>query len=284
MVIVAAALVAGPALAAAPAYARDGHQEGPEMGHQDGQTVSFTGGSLLGMLVCRSEPSEGRLTIPAESRVMFVNRLGQNATLRVNGQALVQVGPNQAAPVVFHHGPVTVSMTFSCGAGVVTQFSSTSVSVTGAGRQAPPPGATPRPTSSAPARPAYSAPAKAHAGNSGRAALSPAQPSAGIPAQRSAKVPVAATADSPAPDRSGAAADRSGANPSTADPSRGGVSSGSGKGGNAVAVEPLVWASGTPRENASGLLALVAAVFAVCVTIAATRAIIVKRTIPTPYA
>ena len=46
----------------------------------------------------------------------------------------------------------------------------------------------------------------------------------------------------------------------------------------AVAVEPLVPASGTPRLAASGLLALVAAVCAIGVTVSAIRAIIAQRT------
>jgi hypothetical protein len=274
MVIAMAALVAGPALAGAPAYAKDGHKDGPKDGQKDGQgkgypigqTVSFTGGSVLSVLVCRSEPSEDRLTIPAESRVMFVNRLGQNATLRVNGQALVQVGPNQAAPVVFHYGPVSVSMSFSCGAGVLEQFSSVSVSVTGAGPQAPHRSPTPPPTvppTTVPAAGATpSAPAKARSGRSGHAALSPAQPSPGLS--------VTAATRSPAPAQSAAAV-----HVST------GAATGSGKPGNPVAVEPIVLASDAPRENVSVLLALIAAVCAVGVTIAVTRVIISKRTIRT---
>jgi hypothetical protein len=54
---------------------------------------------------------------------------------------------------------------------------------------------------------------------------------------------------------------------------------GGGKAGAAVAVGPLVPASGPARESASGLLALLAAVCAVGVTAAAIRAIISKRTI-----
>ena len=76
-------------------------------------TVEFSGGSVLNMLVCKSQPSTGRLSVPAESRVSFVNRLGQNATLRMGGRTVTSVGANQAVPVVFHHGPVEVSMTWT---------------------------------------------------------------------------------------------------------------------------------------------------------------------------
>jgi hypothetical protein len=247
--IAAAALAAGPALVAAPAYAADS------------QRVNFTGGSVLSMLVCKSEPSKARLTVPAESRVMFVNRLGLPATLRVDGRALVEVGPNQAAPMLFHYGPVSVSMTFSCGAGVVQQFSTATATATG-GAQASAHGATAPPT----AGPTHSPSPRTRSGSVGRSALAPAQPSM----ERTA---------------TGAPGTGTGASPSAAAaiPSAGG-SPAAGRGGNAVAVEPLVTASGTPVDTASGLLALLAAVCAVGVTIAVTRAIVSKRTIQARYA
>ncbi|HEV7896976.1 MAG TPA: hypothetical protein VGP31_03935, partial [Planosporangium sp.] len=68
------------------------------------------------------------------------------------------------------------------------------------------------------------------------------------------------------------------------DPVAAGSPTGSGKGGNAVAVEPIVTASGTPRDSASGLLALLSAVCAIGVTIAVTRAIISKRIIQAYFA
>ncbi|GII22301.1 hypothetical protein [Planosporangium mesophilum] len=245
--IAAVAFAAGLSLGTAPAYAADS------------QTVNFTGGSVLSMLVCKSEPSVARLNVPRESRVMFVNRLGQAATLRINGQPAVEVGPNKAAPVVFHRGPVSVSMTFSCGAGIVQQFSAASVSVTGGG--APP---TQKPTAK-PSTPAasHSAPAKSRAGETGRAALSPVRPA------------------TPSSDAVVPAGD--GGGPAAPDPAAGAATN-SGKGGNAVALEPIVTASGTPRDSASGLLALVAAVCAIGVTIASIRAIISKRTTQTRYA
>src|SRR2546423_8537361 len=105
-VCAAALLAVGPILLAGPAYA-------------DGQSVEFSGGSVAGMLVCRSQPSTSRVSVAAESRVMFVNRLGQAATLRVDGQNVTTVGANQAVPVVFHYGPVAVSMAVACSVGVV---------------------------------------------------------------------------------------------------------------------------------------------------------------------
>jgi hypothetical protein len=112
-----ALFAAGPALAASPAYAADG------------QSVEFSGGSVLSMLVCKSRPSAAQLTVPAESRVVFVNRLGQAAALRVDGRSVASVGPNQAVPVVFHYGPVAVSMALACNVGVVEQFQAVAVNV-----------------------------------------------------------------------------------------------------------------------------------------------------------
>jgi hypothetical protein len=263
--IAALAIGGGATIGAAPAYATDG------------QTVNFTGGSVLSVLVCKSEPSPAQVTVRAESRVMFVNRLGQTATLRVDGQAVSTVGANQAVPVVFHHGPVSVSMTFSCGAGVVEKFSSASVSVTAAPRAATPNVAGAPPTIGAPSgagAPVHSAPGASHAGAvGGRAVESPPQgpegTATGAPTVDAAAPSAPAVTDGPSADPSALAVD----------PTTDGTFGGPATGSTAVAVEPLVPASGTPRESASGLLALIAAVCAVGVTIATTRAIISKRTI-----
>ena len=115
-VCAAGLLAVGPALVAGPAFA-------------DTPTVAFSGGSVVGMLVCRSQPSAGQVTIAPESRVLFVNRLGQPATLRVGAQVVAKVGANQAVPVVFHYGPVPVSMAVPCSVGVVEQFESVTVAV-----------------------------------------------------------------------------------------------------------------------------------------------------------
>src|ERR1044071_4353410 len=64
-------------------------------------SVEFSGGSVLSLLVCKSEPSTGNVSVPAESRVNFVNRLGQNASLKVDGKPVATVPPNQQVPVVF---------------------------------------------------------------------------------------------------------------------------------------------------------------------------------------
>src|SRR3954469_11545832 len=131
-VLAAAALGAGPARAAAPAAAA-------------GPSVEFSGGSVLNVLVCRSQPSSNRLTVPAETRVTFINRLGQPATLHVGGSTST-IGANQAVPVVFHYGPVNVSMSMSCSVGVAEDFGAVAVAVT------PPAAAAPAPAAPQPAR------------------------------------------------------------------------------------------------------------------------------------
>jgi hypothetical protein len=254
--IAAAAIATAPILGAGAAYAADG------------QTVSFAGGSVAGLLVCKSAPSSSLLNLASESRVMFANRLGQAATLRVDGQAVATVGPNQAVPVVFHYGPVSVSMTFSCGAGVVEKFSATSVDVAPPARPATPSGSRPS-AGVVVGSPTHSKPGTTRAGaTAGRTGTSTGQAGTEGTAGGTAGVdPLnpAASGGLPSADPSAIAGD-----PATI---------GGGKAGAAVAVGPLVPASGPARESASGLLALLAAVCAVGVTAAAIRAIISKRTI-----
>ncbi|MGC9667032.1 hypothetical protein ACNTMW_10820 [Planosporangium sp. 12N6] len=258
---VVAALVAGPVLVASAAYAAEG------------QRVDFTGGSVLGLVVCRSEPSVARLAVPAESRVVFINRLGQPAMLRVDGRPVVRVGANQAAPVVFHHGPVSVSMTFACGAGVMERFSPVSVSVTAARAATPAPSTTPPPTTGPTVGVTGGAPVPTRGGATGRPVASPARAARGT--ATAGPGPVGAPTTTPSPTTG----------PSTeARPATGGVSPGPGGDGNSVAVQPVVTASGATGDSASGPLALFAAICVIGVTVAVTRAIISKRTNQARYA
>jgi len=261
--VAAAAIGAGSTVGAAPAHATAG------------QTVNFTGGSVLNVLVCKSEPSPARLSVPAEARVMFVNRLGQTATLRVDGQAVSNVGANQAVPVVFHYGPVSVSMTFSCGASVAEKFSAATVAVQAPSRPAAPNVPNSRPAVGAPsgggaATTIHNAPGMSHAGAVGGRQAASGQNAPGTTGASPTAGPVDPGAvDLPSADPSALAVD----------PITGETATGAAAAGTAVAVEPLVPASGAPQDGASGLLALLAAVCAVGVTIAATRAIISRRTI-----
>lgn len=239
----AAALGTGPALMACAANAAPA---GPP-------TVEFSGGSVLNMLVCKSQPSTGRVVVPAESKVSFVNRLGQNATLRMAGKTVTSVGANQAVPVVFHHGPVEVSMTISCSAGVVEEFRTVTVGVT------PKPAAQPAvaPTPTATGR--TSTGSAASRGGSARA-------SAGATA--TATEPSTPAVDTWAPSE----AAQSGA--PLGDPATGAGGAAPG----AADVGDVVAASGEPVHGPSGLLAMIAAVLTVGVGVAAVRAVLARRT------
>jgi hypothetical protein len=240
-VLVAAALCTGPALAAGVAHAAPGNP-----------SVEFTGGSVLNMLVCRSEPSAGKLTVPAESKVTFVNRLGQNATLRIDGRTVTSVGANQAVPVVFHYGPVNVSMSISCSAGVVEEFRSVTVQVTPRAPAPAPAATTATSTPSTSRAVSGRSPAAATAGAVGAEATDPwAAPPAGLPASG---VPSAdpGTGEA-APNAAGAAVP-------------------------ATDVGDVVAASGEPVHGPSGLLAMIATVLAIGVGVAAVRTVLARRT------
>lgn len=107
--------------------------------------IDFSGGSLLDGLVCTSEPSFGELTVPSGARVVFVNRLGRAATLRVDGRGVATVGRDEAVPVLFHAGSAAVSMEFPCRLGVLERYSLVMVAVSddqaGHGGSAPDPAA-----------------------------------------------------------------------------------------------------------------------------------------------
>jgi hypothetical protein len=244
-ILVVAALGTGPALMAGAAYAAPAGQP----------SVEFSGGSVLNMLVCKSQPNTGRLIVPAESKVSFVNRLGQNATLRMAGKTVTSVGANQAVPVVFHHGPVEVSMTISCSAGVVEEFRSVTVGVTPKAVAAQP-AAAPSPTSTS----RGTGNSTASRGAGARAA------GASTPATEASETAADPWATSAAPTASGVP---------VADPGNG---EGGGVAPGAADVGDVVAASGEPVHGPSGLLAMIAAVLTVGVGVAAVRAALARRT------
>jgi hypothetical protein len=254
--LAAAAFGAGPALAAGPAVAAT-------------PSVEFSGGSVLNVLVCRSQPSSAKVTVPAEARVTFVNRLGQPASLHVDGKTVSSVGANQAVPVVFHYGPVNVSMSISCDVGVVEEFGAVTVAVT------------PKPAPAAPAPVATGPVAANHAGTatptgqgSRAAARSSATPAAATPA---AVDPDAAAVDPWAPPAGLAASGVSSPDPGTGE-------HGSNEAASAADVGTPVAASGTPVHAASGLLAMIATVLTIGVGVAAVRSAFARRTSRSAFA
>jgi hypothetical protein len=247
-----------------------------------GPTVEFSGGSMLNLLVCKSSPNAGKVTVPADSRVTFVNRLGQTATLKVDGKPVSQIGANQAVPVVFHYGPADVSMTFNCGVGVVEEFKSVGVTVTSAGPAA----------NTAPA-PAAGTNGSGVKGSGGIAARSGASPTSAARSSRGGGAGAktsGANGTSPT-DPAAAGTNNEGTEPIDpslfgSDPAGAPLAAGapSTPGDGQVYVEAAVPASGTPRNGPVGLLALIAAVCVVGVGIAAIRAIIAQRATRASYA
>ncbi|WP_027342870.1 hypothetical protein [Hamadaea tsunoensis] len=97
-------LLLGLPLLAAPALAAG----------DEGQTqVEFNGGGL-GLLLCGSRPNTSAVTIKSESKVVFVNNLGQGATLQIDGENGGPITDGQAVEVQFHRGPVAVAMVPDC--------------------------------------------------------------------------------------------------------------------------------------------------------------------------
>lgn len=252
-ILAAAALGAGPVFFAGAAGAQE-----PEAT----PAVEFTGGSVLNMLVCKSQPSTSRVNVQAESKVTFVNRLGQNATLRVGGKTVTSVGANQAVPVVFHQGPVEVSMTMACSAGVVEEFRPVTVGVTPKPVAAPPAAApTTAPTNRAPS-PTGTA-TRGGGSNNYRSATPAPQAATGT-----------AEADPPTDPWASATTDISPSGVPVPD-------EGTGGGGDlppgATDIGNVVQAAGEPVHGPSGLLAMIAAVLTVGVGVAAVRAILARR-------
>ncbi|MEV8514901.1 hypothetical protein [Dactylosporangium sp. NPDC051484] len=248
-------------------------------------TVEFSGGSVLGLLICKSEPNTADVSVPADSRVNFVNRLGQNALLKVDGQTVATVKPNEQVPVAFKKGPAEVLMTFDCGIGLVKQFKSVSVGVTAV--QATPPAGGQVPTS-----PARSTPGATRttppSGPTGAAASASNNALNGRPgpSDRASKTPqgqAGQAGQDVGPGVTGTT-DTFGTgsiDPTLLDPSAApALAVGAGPSGSVddrIMVGEPVAASGPARGGLVGLLALVATVCVVGVGIAAIRAIIAQR-------
>jgi len=78
-----------------------------------GTQVEFNGGGL-GLLLCGSKPDRQSVTIKSEAKVVFVNNLGQGATLQIDGENGGPISDGQAVEVQFHRGPVAIAMVPDC--------------------------------------------------------------------------------------------------------------------------------------------------------------------------
>jgi hypothetical protein len=215
--------------------------------------VEFNGGGL-GLLLCGSKPDRPSVTIKSEARVVFVNNLGQGATLQIDGENGGPIGDGQAVEVQFHKGPVAIAMVPDCflNLGGNGSYEPVTVNVTASspssGDSTEPPRVvktrTPKPKPSTTAAPAATA--------------SPTEDGALFPLE---------------PDPSGSVAP-------------GGDSFGSSvvtPSGESVITTDL--ASDTPRDKGPiGLLAIIATVCVVGVTVGAIRAIVSQRSTRTEFA
>ncbi|NUT21859.1 MAG: hypothetical protein HOV77_22010 [Hamadaea sp.] len=96
-------MLLGVPLAAQPALAET----------EAGTQVEFNGGGL-GLLLCGSKPDRAAVTIKSEQKVVFVNNLGQGATLQIDGENGGPISDGQAVEVQFHKGPVAIAMVPDC--------------------------------------------------------------------------------------------------------------------------------------------------------------------------
>jgi len=205
-------------------------------------TVTFNGNCAIGGLGASSQPDVGAISVPAGTTVMFVNHLQKTAKLLVNGQERAKVEPDFQIGVAFQ-GPASVSMAPTCllGSGSVG-----SVEVAVASESAGPSGPVPSGGGS-PSR--------------GRASSRPSASSSRTPGQPSATP--------------------SGATPSASDDPSGGLGLADPSG--APSDPAVAVGAATPavpgRHGPAGLLALIATVCVIGVSIAFIRAIIAQRAI-----
>jgi hypothetical protein len=90
--------------------------------------VEFSGGGL-GMLLCGSKPDVSSISVFTQAKVIFVNGLGQGATLQIDGENAGAVNDGEAVEVQFHHGPVAVAMVPECLLNLNGNFSPVTVQV-----------------------------------------------------------------------------------------------------------------------------------------------------------
>jgi hypothetical protein len=229
-------LVGGPASAGAP-------------------QIDFSGGGA-GVLSCGSQPSAGEVTVAAESTIIFVNKLGQGASLRVNGHDSVRVGDSQSAELRFHRGPVEITMVPDCLLNLSKNFAPVSVNVL-----SPSTGTV--------------------------QTVSPSQGSGSSTGQGSASGTsskangASGTAGKRSPDGRGQQSP-SGAPISPADggvssPGAGTVEGPAASGEQGLAAEPVATAQTSDGSGPNGLLALIATVCVVGVSAGAIRAIVAQR-------
>ena len=94
----------------------NGTASAEQIGDGGGRQVVFGGGSALG-LSCRSTPSVGTMTVPAESTVQVVNQTGHAARLTLGGTPRGTLPDDGATAVVFRRGTTAVLLSPGCARG-----------------------------------------------------------------------------------------------------------------------------------------------------------------------
>jgi hypothetical protein len=266
--------------------------------------VTFGGGGL-GVLSCESRPDVSRVLVAPESTVDFTNQLGQPAMLRIDGADRSRVARGATVEVRFHRGPASVQLVPDCVLNLSESFSPVTVQVSPprpeptSADDPPPSGATSAPATSGRTDGSNQRPA-AGAGTTdqvrpGPAGAPPARPAAGIPPGPEGAPSGAAEPGAAGPGAAGPGA----AGPSVVDPDEwrtwygvDGVGPGIDlpTGGPATVLdrgqpaEPMAYAAANSRTGSFGLLALIATVCVVGITVGAIRAIVAQRATRTSWA
>ncbi|GGQ45542.1 hypothetical protein [Couchioplanes azureus] len=153
-----------------------------EQAGETGRQVVFAGGGVLG-LSCKSTPSVGSMTVPAESTVRVVNRTGHGANLLLNGASQGSIPDDGSTEVVFRRGTTAVMLDPSCAiADQATPVLVTATPSTSPATPAPMPSPSDVATGGGTATPSGPGTAPTTGGD-------PSQPDAGFPATRRPAMP-----------------------------------------------------------------------------------------------
>jgi hypothetical protein len=223
--------------------------------------ISFSR-SGLGLLTCNSRPSDHDLVVPAGTTVRFVNDLGEDATLRIDGQEATGVARGESSEVLFRRGTVRIQLVPSCGLSLSSAFEAVAVTV------AAPGGASSSPPSRAPVAPVApgggSSTGSAGATGSTGGRDTGSLPGAGRDREDGSSSGGSSAGRSVPAAPSGAPADQPG-------------ESGDQVGDQGVAAEPLSPPAASGEGGPNGLLAIIAIVCVAGVSTGAIRAIFAQR-------
>jgi hypothetical protein len=270
--LLAAGIIAGAPLLAPGAAGAIGTAAARVDAVESGRQVTFSGGGLLG-LSCAAEPSTASVTIRAETTLRVVNRTGHRATLLLDGSARGEVAKGGAAEVLFHRGPVRLALKPHC---VLAEQKTVRVQVV----TPPPPADEP---ATGPARPgittgdrpsggaatggsATAGGSTAGRGSGGDGAAQPGRQPAGAREEDPALIPGAdAAAEDPDLTGAGTSVGESPPQVNVADP------------GADLAAEPIGSMAPISEDGPIGLLAIIAIVCVLGVSVGAMRAILSQR-------